>query len=496
MPIITVHIPDEQHDNLNKLVNLALLLQYGEGILQQKGDRRYEMESRILGLKGKSSKNPSRYILAEERLKKMEAVVENILANSLSGSSKDKKELRKLFKYFKDYFEAHKYKNDPAKPVKEPSESHKKNIEKNIERSALAYFYDTTWACYERKKRRFGKKIIRFLDYDGNGGLLTEIEDEGRSTVWKGTATYKTVEDFLFITANVDNKYHIHFMIRFNPRATKGNAYVGHMTYNHVDHGNVVTKLVVLSSDDKDAEPSIIELGAKGEMNEAIRTFLLNKDKSRLPSPSKYIYNLDKLAEFVADNPVDGNKVDFLLGNYEVAYKYFLKDKTIKKDKLSIVADVYGKLEATYTYKRQKDGATTFKGQVNLCSNTRIISMYMFSKRDAKYNKPDPTSLPMMLMASDLKLGLQEDEKESFNICAAIITGYRDRDQGIVSRLVIIYRINDDGKPVAAIDDALMHDFFNAFAHKSKVRPPEIYSIGHIRKVVEDQRVPNGKSKE
>lgn len=495
MIINTIELGQDYIYTFNDIIRTILKIKRQEELLVNE-KKRDEWIAMLLGYKPESYKNnigPGKLKIskrAKDLLKLEVGRIEKELQFTENDDEKDVQKLGELFRRFEENFESALRElrlkgrksairsggiNDPFNGVYEDP-------------TVLQRFQHTVWNCYERKKSGFGRKLIRFGAIE-NGALETEIvhEDEEKiPNVWAGTTWCKTTKNFLIIVATINNAYYAHFMINLNNNTVNmGDVYVGHMTYNHLQRENVVTKLIVIhKTTTPDALPGRVRLSdnhINNFMPDEVRRFLMEKNKSRLPSPSsEKIFFLKDLKKFVDDQKRD--IVDsFLIGKYEVSYKYSVSLNEIKKDRMCISRDIYGKLVMTYEYFTMEDEIVTFTGEVNICTTARILSAYLFDRLESKYDMPDRTAIPMMLMASDIRM------TGAFNLFAANITGYRDEEKGIVSRLVIISRLDSQDEPVIKIEDELLHTFFNVFRHKSKVRPPKILSAIDMKKAINDE---------
>ena len=361
------------------------------------------------------------------------------------------------------------------------------------EANTLQNFVDTKWYCYERTLNGIGRKSIEFDNkLDENKKIkVTVYTTDKKYAPWTGIAYCDITQDYLLIetTNSVTQSDNTNYMIRIEKNCIDLTLCVGHVTFQHANHKNVVTKTVLLEKilDKSAADSKEFDLSdnTKNEIGEEIYKFLFNRDKNRLSSPhDKIIINKQVLKEWHASNDIHKlyNRNNHLIGEYDIFYakdpvfRSELSGLSLTKDTLTISENSDLDLIASYTHEIEKDKPIKWQGDVNSSQVTKVVTIFLHG--------------PYLDVSNDVKSFIQTDKpiclvlnipvgERPFDTLAGIVTGVSDDDLGVISLLVVAVKKSTD---IVSLPDYVnqVESFFSFYAVQSWIKPPEDTNISRF----------------
>jgi hypothetical protein len=362
---------------------------------------------------------------------------------------------------------------------------------KSEQSQLINFFHETTWSCFERLENEIGEKKIQFFKKNGHELTVTLYPSQGDFAEWKGSA--KLDEKNRFLTAVLyyqdSQSLYTHLMIQVDPMK-KLEVCMAHMTFDHYNHHNIISKTIVLKID-KNFRVDATRENLKGLIHPIdhstvppeIRQFLLDRQKNRMSSPHSHgapVYSLKELEKWNQANicGMYGNMENYrkLQGAYLLIYtKQGETRDVIVTDTLTISNDNHPELSATYFHQIDEGGMQECEGKVQINYEARVLSIFL----DSSIKNETLAAEPVFLMVSIPPKGGKWDT------LTGVIAGDRDNHLGPVGRLVVMIK-KEDGKPINSEWRKTLAKFFKKFKELSFTGgPTNIYTFSKLRASVE-----------
>jgi hypothetical protein len=356
----------------------------------------------------------------------------------------------------------------------------------------IQQFSNSQWYLYERFERTLGRRVINFGNMKKAGLINVSIKQVSTQfSELDGTAFCDSTGNFLILqTLNQKrNSANTNFMLRLDPDCPEMKIIIGHMTFQHRDRNNVVTKSIVLERQQPDASLTSRYMNF-GDPEMASKTeivkFLYSRKQNRLSSPhDRVITDMENFSEWHAKNmnlqkafSVPGP----LLGDYILFYNVHpSREMEIVKGYLKLSRNKYSQevtaiyMDDMFTDLDNMDEVISenlnspnnyWKSKPYVNDKTRVMTAHFhgpFSRdmNDKREYISDDKRMFLMLKLTN------SDKADTFT---GLISGMRHEDKGVVGRLVVAIK----RKTVEAKRDKVnktLEDFFSAFAERSWIRP-------------------------